>query len=182
MHPPVRLAGIGWLILMMPCPPARPRNNAPVHLLPVYDLLMSSDSEPSVEVLTAEVRVLQVGSRPVTLSTARQLDFADPSEIRPFGRVRIETKPAKNLIEVIGAADDGALARSSATFREVECPGYAGSFSRSYTVPQVVCPRHRRTSVTESAGQRHAWVEYTPSKEVYDAWEALPLIVLAGLR
>jgi hypothetical protein len=160
-------------------PPKRP----PCPIVAGYDSFMSSHSEPSVETLTAEVRVLQVGSKPVTLSTARQLDFADPSEIRPFGRVRIDPKPAKNLIEVIGATDDGALARSSATFREVECPGYATkAYHHSHLPPQVVCPRHRRTPAADAAGQRHGWVEYTPSKEVYDAWEALPLIVLAGLR
>ena len=68
---------------------------------------MSSPPEPSVESLTAEVRVLQVGSKPVTLSAARQLDAVDPSEIRPFGRVRIDPKPAATLIEVIGSVDGG---------------------------------------------------------------------------
>ncbi len=43
----------------------------------------------TVETLTAEVRVLMVGSRQVTLSVARQLDWCDLSEMEPFGRVRI---------------------------------------------------------------------------------------------
>ncbi len=59
---------------------------------------MSSASEPAVEVLTAEIRVLQVGSKPVTLSAARQLDSVDGSAIKPFGRVRIDPKPADGLI------------------------------------------------------------------------------------
>jgi hypothetical protein len=54
---------------------------------------MSSHSEPLVETLTAEIRVLQVGSRPATLSAARQLDHVDPADIKPFGRVRIDPKP-----------------------------------------------------------------------------------------
>ena len=33
----------------------------------------------------------------------------------------------------------------------------------------------------EPAGH-HDWTEYTPSQEIYEAWLALPLIVLAGLR
>ena len=41
-----------------------------------------------VEVLTAEVRVLMVGSRQVTLSVYGQLDYAKPDQIEPFGRVR----------------------------------------------------------------------------------------------
>lgn len=81
----------------------------------IYDPCMSSHSEPSVESLTAEIRVLQVGSKPVTLSAARQLDHVDPVDIKPFGRVRIDPKPG-HMIEVIGLAD-GILARSSATER-----------------------------------------------------------------
>jgi hypothetical protein len=63
---------------------------------------MSSASEPAVEVLTAEIRALQVGSKLVTLSAARQLDFVDTTAIKPFGRVRIDPKPAAGLIEIIG--------------------------------------------------------------------------------
>jgi hypothetical protein len=41
--------------------------------------------------------------------------------------------------------------------------------------------RRRDTSPADAAG-RHEWTEYTPSQEIYEAWQALPLIVLAGLR
>jgi hypothetical protein len=41
----------------------------------------------TVETLTAEVRVLMVGSRQVTLSVFRQLDWIDYDECEPFGRV-----------------------------------------------------------------------------------------------
>lgn len=138
-------------------------------------------NEPSVESLTAEVRILQVGSKPVTLSAARQLDSVHASEIRPFGRVRIDPKPAEGLIEVIGSVN-GVLARSSASSRQVECPGYNTRPYHNYGLPQVVCRRHRATSAADGAGKRHEWTEYTPSQELYEAWMALPLIVLAGLR
>lgn len=46
-----------------------------------------SAHEATVEVLTAEVRVLMVGSRQVTLSVYGQLDEVSPAQIRPFGRV-----------------------------------------------------------------------------------------------
>ena len=142
---------------------------------------MSSASEPSVEVLAAEVRVLQVGSKPVTLSAARQLDSVDATAIKPFGRVRIDPKPATGLIEVIGSVN-GILARSSARARKVECPGYATSdLYRGYGSPLVICARHRNTSPSAGAGH-HDWTEYTPSQKIYEAWLALPLIVLAGLR
>jgi hypothetical protein len=142
---------------------------------------VSSASEPAVEVLTAEIRVLQVGSKPVTLSAARQLDSVDATAIKPFGRVRIDPKPATGLIEVIGSAN-GILARSSARARKVECPGYATSdLYRGYGLPLVMCARHRNTSPGEGAGH-HDWTEYAPSQKIYEAWLALPLIVLAGLR
>ncbi len=135
---------------------------------------MSSANEPTVEVLTAEIRVLQVGSKPVTLSAARQLDSVDAAKIKPFGRVRIDPKPARGLIEVIGSVD-GILARSSALARKVECPGYGGHHSpRGYGLPLVVCARHRDTGPGASAGH-HDWTEYTPSQKIYEAWLALPL-------
>lgn len=143
---------------------------------------MSSHGEPSVESLTAEIRVLQVGSKPVTLSVARQLDYVDPSEIRPFGRVRIAPRRADSLIEVIGSAD-GVLTRSSARFDEVECPGYTTrDLPLGPGVPPEVCPEHRKTPAASGAAHRHTWTKYAPSRELYDAWEALPLIILAGLR
>lgn len=143
---------------------------------------MSSPHEPSVETLTAEIRVIQVGSKPVTLSAARQLDYADPSEIRAFGRVRIEAKPVKGTIEVIGSAD-GILARSSASSRKVECPGYRTQPERrAYGLPLATCSHHRHASPVDAQGKRHEWTEYNPSFEIYEAWEDLPLIVLAGLR
>jgi hypothetical protein len=40
-----------------------------------------------VQVLTAEVRTLVVGSRQVTMSVYNQLDEVDYDEIEPFGRV-----------------------------------------------------------------------------------------------
>jgi hypothetical protein len=42
----------------------------------------------SVEVLRAEVRVLQVGNGQITRSMYRQLDEANPEQFEPFGRVR----------------------------------------------------------------------------------------------
>jgi hypothetical protein len=59
-----------------------------------YDPFMSSASDPAVEVLTAEIRVLQVGSKPVTLSAARQLGSVDGSAIKAVrpGTDRPETR------------------------------------------------------------------------------------------
>jgi hypothetical protein len=148
---------------------------------------MSTPPEPSVESLTAMVRVLRVGARQVTLSAARQLDHVDPAVIQPLGRVRISAKPAPGLIEVIGPDEDGFLVRSSANRFKVYCPGYEGaanasSWATGRSIPQDVCADHRNTPVTDAAGLHHAWTKYTPDSVTWETWLDLPLIVLAGLR
>lgn len=67
----------------------------------------------TVETLTAEVRVLMVGNRQVTLSVARQLDEVDFVELSPFGRIR-STREYTSAVEVIGKhRESGALARAT---------------------------------------------------------------------
>lgn len=46
----------------------------------------------TVETLTAEVRVLMVGSRQVTLSVAKQLDRVRYEDIEPLGRVKVDRR------------------------------------------------------------------------------------------
>jgi hypothetical protein len=48
----------------------------------------------TVETLTAQVRVLMVGNRQVTLSVFRQLDEVGIRHLEPFGRVNDKTNPA----------------------------------------------------------------------------------------
>jgi len=55
-----------------------------------------------VEVLTAEVRVLMVGSRQITLSVARQLDQVPLLDVEPFGRVRLGTTTESWHPHIIG--------------------------------------------------------------------------------
>ena len=51
-----------------------------------------STSTATVEVLTAEVRVLMVGARQVTLSVAKQLDVVPLWELGIYGRVKISDR------------------------------------------------------------------------------------------
>ena len=114
-----------------------------------------------VEVLTAEVRVLMVGSRQVTLSVAAQLDIVHPQYIRPFGRFR--PRETHGEIDVIGiGVNDGTLVKSWIRGRR-PYGGYPISFARYDKVRQL---------------------EELPAEiqEIYDEWRGLPLIVLAGLR
>ena len=74
----------------------------------------------TVEVLTAEVRVLMVGSRQVTLSVYRQLDRRPSDEVEPFGRVsdkQDEPKYGCRSVFVVGCDASGALVRSRHSVR-----------------------------------------------------------------
>jgi hypothetical protein len=106
----------------------------------------------TVEVLTAEVRTLMVGSRQVTLSVFKQLDTVLPKDIEPFGRVR-DGRDNSVSVDVVGRdRRTGALVRS-----------YCWEIHGSYYAPK---------NPEEHAAMVATYWEYT----------ALPLIVLAGLR
>jgi hypothetical protein len=207
----------------------------------------------TVEVLTAEVRTLHVGSRQVTLSVYRQLDWVPADEIEPWGRV--QDKPPPGVIEVVGS-HNGTLARAKAASIWCNCGGpcpgpwssktitatcteqkrlmeaYAEARQASdaldncrvqprpygaYPPPPQQYPPPGAPPVLPSGGfappgggglpydewlrQRqaaqerlngawdqlgshpvHGWYVYQPAQELWEAWEQLPLIVLAGLR
>ena len=135
-----------------------------------------------VEVLTAEVRVLQVGSRQITLSVARQLDEVPPDDIEPFSRIctgRRRPFAAVDMIEVVGAADDGALVRSMEIIERYRCSAGCPEMSRVIANGQesisLNCPDHQHSY--DLSG--HFW---QPEPDVWRLWSDLPLIVLAGLR
>jgi hypothetical protein len=117
----------------------------------------------TVEVLTAEVRVLMVGSRQITLSVYRQLDTVPCRALTPFGRVHAEKQagdPAVDgQIEVVGANRDGVLCRSWLRhYYRLDGRGWC------YQDP---AGNYANTDVGEADWAR---------------LEELPLIVLAGLR
>jgi hypothetical protein len=135
-----------------------------------------------VEVPTAEVRVLMVGSRQVTLSVFRQLDRVDSALIEPFGRVRDKpADPGSDRVVVVGRsarpADHGALVRSS--------------LSANYEHQQAWRWRNDREPIfdgdgdggpmTGEARERAARVCEARAR-IAAEWARLPLIVLAGLR
>ncbi len=133
-----------------------------------------------VEALTAEVRVLMVGSRQITLSVARQLDEVMPSMIKPFGRIRSNRNPGVNEIEVIGPNDIGELVRASIGYTWMTCQdddspqGYSGYNKR----------RLNSCGSCAVGDEKHKWPRYWGNcdGDKYSEWSDLPLIVLAGLR
>jgi hypothetical protein len=62
----------------------------------------------------AEVRVLQIGNRQVTLSVFKQLDWVTPIWIEPFGRVS-DGSDHWDVVRVVGRhRETGVLVRSEA--------------------------------------------------------------------
>ena len=72
----------------------------------------STGKSATVEVLTAEVRVLMVGSRQVTMSVYNQLDHRPYVEVTPFGRVRPKDGTSDE-VHLVGVDTDGTLVRTS---------------------------------------------------------------------
>lgn len=159
----------------------------------------------TVETLTAEVRVLMVGSRQVTLSVARQLDEVDLVDVEPFGRVNISDTGTF----VVGRhKQTGALVRAKVSVWQGQ-PFVAPTAGR-VTVSPAIRPadggvyrlmfRQRRFDVSkehvvlgvcddawEAADGVLTEIEAQISEHdrvvaMHKAAQALPLIVLAGLR
>ena len=182
-----------------------------------------------VEVLTAEVRVLQVGSRQITMSVYNQLDRVEPGEIEPFGRVA-PRDAGPGWVYVVGASardtDRGALVRSgsetsasllhSAQRLRQHAAAIVAKVRWLAALPDGRRPapgeeadrarqlQHRYETIRRDAGISDYYYDGDPDlvnpredrarallksaetseAEAEDAklWEALPLIVLAGLR
>jgi hypothetical protein len=83
-------------------------------------------STATVETLTADVRVLMVGSRQVTLSVYRQLDSVAPRDFEVFGRVRAKAFK-DDVVELVGRRKStGELCRCGVPMR------YAASLHEEY--------------------------------------------------
>jgi hypothetical protein len=115
-----------------------------------------------VEVLTAEVRVLVVGSRQITISVYNQLDPIRPHRLDPFGRVRRRAHCWETWYP-------NRISR--------DCPGdcldFVGRTRDTGALARCCIPR------TNVNGNTHPeW----QAAVIDRAWDRLPLIVLAGLR
>lgn len=108
-----------------------------------------------METLTAEVNVLMVGSRQVTLSVFGQLDRVDWWQMEPLGRVRPKEQEYSEVHLVGRDKDTGALVRC-----RVADP--LNDYSTPSTWPKSLDRDEKRA--------------------VYAYFKSLKLIVLAGLR
>lgn len=148
-----------------------------------------------VETLTAEVRVLQVGNRQITLSVAKQLDafefqFDDEAlNFTPFGRIKIGSKGETYLpcSKTDKGAEFHALQNNCA--RHPNC-----HHAKWWINGEQACGTHNRLGTREYDYQWIGRHEPTGNLIVVNAfheefndeefalWKELPLIVLAGLR
>ncbi|MGH3300362.1 MAG: hypothetical protein ACRDOK_01560 [Streptosporangiaceae bacterium] len=134
-----------------------------------------------VQVLTAEVRTLMVGSRQVTLSVYKQLDYVGSHAIHAFGRMNPDgsAPPFRDeQIWVVGQDPrTGALVKSSLRAMwprddsELKPELHDGESTGRFHWYDPDIDRVRIIPV--------AWKEM---RRLAADWQRLPLIVLAGLR
>lgn len=104
-----------------------------------------SISTATVETLVAEVRVLMVGSRQITLSVARQLDRVGLGDIDAFGRIELGLDYGMGAVigrqqstgALVTATYDKSPLRTT-YFSVVDLPGKVGVCSRLHTSSQTV--------------------------------------------
>lgn len=141
---------------------------------------MAEATSARIELLTAEVRTLMVGSRQVTLSVAKQLDEVAFEEITAFGRIRTGRKPGFaefNGIEVVGSCD-GKLARSWAAQERYVCKRSASGYEGC----RIIWGGQEARGLACKSKEWHRDHLWDVADEVLAEWRELPLIVLAGLR
>jgi hypothetical protein len=152
----------------------------------------------TVETLTAEVRVLMVGSRQVTMSVYDQLDWAALDEIEPFGRVAPRKAEAGHVYVIGRHTESGALVRSCVhgdpgdPMAEIEryaadlkgkltqARGRADYWSRGNTKDSDDRAAFWRTAEQGLSATFDEWTRAGAAKSA--EWCSLPLIILAGLR
>lgn len=93
--------------------------------------MSDNPSTTTVKTLTAEVRVLMVGSRQITLSVYGQLDDIPDIRITPMGRVAPKDAQAAWVYVVGKDSQTGALARSSLPYTTSAINREIASLSRA---------------------------------------------------
>lgn len=85
-----------------------------------------------VTTLTAEVKTLMIGSRQVTLSVFRQLDWVDNDEIDEFGRVNdpnMRSNTRFQPVVVVGRHKKNGTLVKSGIFYDIQRRGYDDSYN-----------------------------------------------------
>jgi hypothetical protein len=144
----------------------------------------------TVETLTAEVRVLMVGSRQVTMSVYNQLDWAELTKLDglPFGRVHPRDAERRTLYLVGRHQPTGALVRTRVINPDHIAKKYAnnryGFEPQQLPGPGAAAKELSNHVYGEPDFRYHGWgdTNWPTAHEVWAQLVSLPLIVLAGLR
>lgn len=141
----------------------------------------------TVETLTAEVRVLMVANRQITLSVARQLDridwpWGDPplSEFTPFGRVRTGSRVTATRrlngrpLVVDSSRHDCVDGQWTEDFQTDAFVEVIGRLESDHSLALLVA------AYFDPTRDGHEWAEEWAT--IREWHSTLPLIVLAGLR
>lgn len=136
----------------------------------------------TIDVLTAEVRVLMVGNRQITLSVFRQLDAVKQDDCEPMGRINDSTTGRQLMIG--RHRTTGVLVRASF---DRENPRFTFEEQRRYDQLKIRSRNEMSSADVRELAEMHAITAEMPRlmeafRAAVAAYEALPLIVLAGLR
>ncbi|MET7399172.1 hypothetical protein ABZS66_37390 [Dactylosporangium sp. NPDC005572] len=137
---------------------------------------MTTMSTATVETLTAEVRVLMVGSRQITAGVYAQLDVVAPDLIEPLGRVSPRDARA-GWVHIVGRhTGDGTLVAAATPAVEEAI--------RFKLLGEIKLALPGQYQYLEREQRMREWgpAETKRLADLADQWSALPLIILAGLR
>ncbi len=135
-----------------------------------------AESTPAqVLTLEASVRVLRVGNRQITQSVAKQLDVVSFRNMKPMGRVRVDS----NECAIGRSLESGDLVL--ATVHKCSQPHHGGT-SYGERRKWHECAECGCQAVYRDPGRNVFCPDYETRPGAYDDIAALPLIVLAGLR
>jgi hypothetical protein len=126
---------------------------------------MQHSQTTTVETLTAKVHVLQVNNRQVTLSVAKQLDWVEPRQVWPMGRIKIPWPKSHRDASIAGVPHIVII---------------GSHWKTGDLVVSHVPVSHTDCSTLERGYKGECDCLY--DEEVVDQAVKLPLIVLAGLK
>ena len=149
---------------------------------------MTATKSATVETLTAEVRVLMVGSRQVTMSVYNQLDQAAPRNVEAFGRVSPKDALADHVYVVGRHRHVGSLVSASLRFSwpsDEEADDFEPQTRKDPETGErietgmLIWRRLHFPGVYQRIVLPADW---KAERTIAEEWLDLPLIVLAGLR
>jgi len=148
---------------------------------------MSGAATATVETLTAEVRVLMVGSRQVTLSVFNQLDVVCWAQLEqpPFGRVS-PRQSRRGCLHLVGKhCETGTLVSAQVNDPSLLTKRMPNSYGEEFSTPYQAERGAQVTNVYGYIDRGVTWpheVSWDDARDLFAYFKSLPLIVLAGLR